>query len=630
MNRKMRWGFAVLMAWIATAFVPWAPVFRPEYCEQQTHWAFARHWQYGRDIVFNSGPLGFLGVPMYDPATYPILLLVHLVTFAFSAYVIHLAYLRFIGLSRWNWLYVGCVLIPLCLSPVDYWTPLNCLPFVLGLLLVLLHFCCDDTWETPAKYLLIAGLGFAMWVKSNLGPVLLASIASIAIDEVWRLKRLPRSLIVFGVSLSAGWWLGHQGTENILPNWHYTREFVVGYRDALALWSFTSTVFGLIFLGAVLTTGYCLYRVCLAQIGYRALVPLLMWYFTGYVVFLHGIVRSGGEHMVTSWLTLLSAIIMIGPWVLTHLRRRGLLRIAGLLVIANIAFSLGIAENDRLAVGRLLLVGPRGLAHLLRVGPGGLRANHQRELARLQLAGAALNIRGPAEMPAGNPGILLLTPGLRSRPTIVTIGAITHDLIELNRLFLQSASAPETIVFSPYAIDDNFPTMADSASYVTMATNYRLRLGSGNPLIFEKSTHVRGVHRSELFKKTVHFGQIIELDQVSTLPLWISFDLHPNLLGTVLSNTFKPPPVALEVVVDGRTIRKRLKSLPASGGMLVSPYLEKASDFRDFYSEPSRKILRHRVTALSVVRSEIPILPTTTWFHDRIDVRVATVVFEVP
>src|SRR6185369_9698801 len=34
------------------------------------HYAFQRHWQFGRDIVFTFGPYGFVYTRMFDPDTY--------------------------------------------------------------------------------------------------------------------------------------------------------------------------------------------------------------------------------------------------------------------------------------------------------------------------------------------------------------------------------------------------------------------------------------------------------------------------------------------------------------------------------------------------------------------------------
>ena len=274
MNRPKQILSAILLIWLGLAFVPWAPRFKPQFWEQQTHWAFADHWRYGVDIVLQYGPWGFWGVPMYHPVTFPILLFVHLLAFGISVYVIRALSVRLVGHKGQEWLHASAVFLPLCLNPVTYYSPLLHLPFLLALALVLLHFGCEDCWEVPCKYLLIGGLGFSMWIKANLGPALLVTILSIAVDEIWRLRRVPRSLLTFVTTFSAAWWLGHQKFNTLGAYWHYIREFIAGYRGAASLWSFSSTVFALVFATTLLTVGMVLYNACRSRMGGRAVIPV--------------------------------------------------------------------------------------------------------------------------------------------------------------------------------------------------------------------------------------------------------------------------------------------------------------------------------------------------------------------
>ncbi|MGF7210515.1 hypothetical protein GGE65_005122 [Skermanella aerolata] len=68
----------VLLVTLVILCVPWSPWMPSAGLDPSwvfvLHHAFAEGWQWGKDIVFTFGPLGFNYAGMYHPATYSIML----------------------------------------------------------------------------------------------------------------------------------------------------------------------------------------------------------------------------------------------------------------------------------------------------------------------------------------------------------------------------------------------------------------------------------------------------------------------------------------------------------------------------------------------------------------------------
>lgn len=633
-------ALAALSILIGIALVPWAPPFRPDYCEQQLHWAFAKHWRYGSDIAFHSGPLGFLGSPLYDPSTYPALLVAHLLAVALTAYVLR-------EMSRWvfgefgnEWLHVAAILLPLCLTPVSYYSALLTLPLVLMFALLLLQFAAPNRWEGIAKYVVIAALGLSVLIKSSLGLPLFAGMLCISADEMRCRRRLPLSLLVFLASLSAGWVIGRQELSAVGVYLHFTREFVAGYRDASSLWSLWSSALALLVGAALLLATAALYDNARQRIGRAAAMSVVaVWCLIVYGLFLHGFVRADREHTIHETLALLAVAAVAGPWLVGTQRPTFVQKATRICFATAFAFSFVEALAGHVGFGRLLFTGPRELVTLLRNGPWGLRARYHSELARLQGEGAPLALHRPADMAAGtpvNPGILLLTPGFRPRPTVVSYAATTPDLIDLNRNYLERSDGPANVLFQPYAIDGLYPTLSDSTSLLSLATHYRLLPSSAAgqlrpdslPLIFERRARPAHARLSVVRRQSVRLGETVDLRGITGAPIWLSITLHPNLTGTAFALAFKPLPVAIEAVVKGTRIRKRLATKLAAAGMLLSPYLETAEDFRAFYTAPASGVQFNAVEQISIPTDADPPFSARIWLQNRVDIVLQTVTVE--
>jgi hypothetical protein len=626
MDRSWRFAAWFALVWIVVAFVPWAPPFRPDFAEQQLHWGFVRHWQFGRDIVFNAGPLGFLGIPLYDPATHGWVILTHLAVIALAVLFFHEFARRFIESSAGVWLHAAIVLLPLCLSPVFYWSPLLALPFILIIGLAILHFFAEDRLSEAIRLPLLGVLGLAVWIKASLVAAVLLGVLCIEIDEFWRKRRVPYGLLVFFVSAAAGWLLGRQsGFGNIGICLSYTKEFVDGYRKVMPLWSAASTEYGFLVLLCVLLVAALLFLAGWPRLHWRIAGPLLVWGIVGASLFSHGFIRADGGHMTNAILTLLSCVILIIPVVAKYGRTRGSVWSGGIAATFIVVLVVAISVSKHLPLARLLVSGPQSLVHLLRVAPSGLRQEHVDELKALEHRGNEFHLRGPVESATVNPGLFLMSPGLRSRPTIASYAAVTPVLCDVNRRFLEGAERPSEVLFAPSAIDGNFPTLTDGTALLSLMTHYRMREKHAAGIVFERRESTLRLTMVSRTHRTIRFGETLELGGELEGPLWLSIRFQPTLLGLLIANGFKATPVFLTIGVEGRTIQKKIPTDLAARGMLASPYLETLDDFAAFFADPVALDRRTRVTELKLERGSVPLLPDAPWFHDRIEIDVQSI-----
>src|SRR5438046_1733097 len=83
--RATLWGLYAVAGWFLLLTLP---TFLPEPSSDVSwaavlHYAWAANWQFGRDIVFTYGPLGFLHPGIYMPETWPWFLAYQVVQRAF-------------------------------------------------------------------------------------------------------------------------------------------------------------------------------------------------------------------------------------------------------------------------------------------------------------------------------------------------------------------------------------------------------------------------------------------------------------------------------------------------------------------------------------------------------------------
>lgn len=215
----------------------------------------------------------------------------------------------------------------------------------------------------------------------------------------------------------------------------------------------------------------------------------------------------------------------------------------------------------------------------------------------------------------------------RPRPVIQSYSTFTPELARLNRDFIVSDRAPEFFLVRIETIDERLLTLDDAQvlqllpyryEYVLTERNYQLWRRLPGP--FDAAAHTPKPIRTE----TAKVNQPLALGDLETKPLWASIDLRTSLLGKLRAFLYKPPQVMLNIADTGGSNRDYLMPLPQGrNGFILAPLVNDTVDYMRYASgKPLRWVrsitvkiapsdVKYFAGTARVEFSALPPLPTT-------------------
>jgi hypothetical protein len=235
-NSAVRWlsGLTTL-AYTLSRFLPHPPsghgsvLTLDESWGQTLHLAFAQDLQFGRDIVFTFGPWGILCGGYYPP-TFLVSVMSWVALSLVFWWCLWLMSHHFWKHEAVAWLWmIGC--IGIAGLPVNQNFDVRLDAWVL--LLLFLHFFTDDSAFSLAKILLVASLGWLGLTKFT-GLLMAGGIVLIiATDDVFRRRRFPWMVVVFGFSMLFFWLAAGQNLESLGSFFCNSWQITGGYTEAM-------------------------------------------------------------------------------------------------------------------------------------------------------------------------------------------------------------------------------------------------------------------------------------------------------------------------------------------------------------------------------------------------------------
>jgi hypothetical protein len=184
--------------------------------------------------------------------------------------------------------------------------------------------------------------------------------------------------------------------------------------------------------------------------------------------------------------------------------------------------------------------------------------------------------------------------GLRytPHPVFQSYNAYTPGLQALNKDFFASSDAPEFLIWRFGTIDCRFPTLDDGTALLTILPNYR-RIGeAGDYSLWQRIADVREAPTP----KICHCEQIKlgEWFEVPRRPAWFQVDLVPSVLGRLRSFLSNSGEAFIEVQLQsGIKLRYRLPPACARSGFLLNPLLQSGTDLDSIST--AGKVVRARI-----------------------------------
>lgn len=610
----------VLGLWLALIHLPLPPTTGLDPSWRMAIGYGAEHgWQFGRDIVFTYGPLGYLLASTNSGGLH----LQHLF-WQIGANLIFALSIWSLGRSYTGWrktvYYLYFFTCGLAYNDAVHMIVILFFSFALARERIVAR-----PWQSA---LLAAALAVMSLVKFT--NLMLAGVGITAVLALYLWQKRWRDVIVIsGAFLAAflgGWIAVGQSLANLPAFFINSLSVSSGYVEAMGIdESGVTLACG---LGAALSLaiyfGLSLHRathqpraIALAAIGGAAL--FLNWK--------HGFVRADGHvlaHFIICLFFVCTHPVLLqddGPW----RRAKG-----GLLTLCAAFSIVGVCLNSPVT----LLYAPATLntrivdnAHNL------LLLNELPRNARDQFASAQKMFALPAVKAVVGGGTvdvfgneqayaILNNLKLTPRPALQGYAAYNERLEQLDADFMASPRAPEFVLqkINGNTIDNRMPSLDDSLATRYLYHHYTYIMEDREFLIWKRTAPNPALdQRTLLSTATARFGETITAADRGDVPVWCELDLHPSWLGRIRTFLYKPPLLHL-AVTDGGGNKSvfRLVRGQAACGFLVYPHFMSNYNVVKFQEGGPGP----RIASLAV---ELP-RALQKYYKSRIDVRF----FELP
>jgi hypothetical protein len=176
----------------------------------------------------------------------------------------------------------------------------------------------------------------------------------------------------------------------------------------------------------------------------------------------------------------------------------------------------------------------------------------------------------------------------RPRPVFQSYAAYTAPLTRLNEDFYLSPRAPDYVLMAFSPVEYKFPSLEDGRVLRALLTNYEPVASEAFFLLLKRHS-TTAAKLTLLTAGTVELGSQIDLTQYPAADLWLEVELEPRLLGRFVKFMTRSPVIRLSAwrqTPDGLARITRGRAVPSllSAGFVASPCLLNLDDVRDLYT----------------------------------------------
>jgi hypothetical protein len=533
--------------------------------------------KFGTEIVFPYGPFVFLLIPIYWPGLFWY--------FIVGRLLISVA----VALGSWH-----------LLRSLGLWNPLNgALAFMgLGFLyltgtdgmlilaapLLLYCYALDGPRRLSLATLLLTVAGSLASLTRFSTFLLMGFIVAItlAADIAFR-RRPPLLAMTFIGSLIACWLIAGQSLGTI-PAWISTSfELGEGFTGAMSVgyleWKRIFETVAFLLSGAVLVVAQFLALRTRTRSGWENALYLVGFMLCVYVSYKHGIVRHDGHAIwaavdFVGYSGLLLALLMSPQ---TRTWRHGIAAVALCFVVAlNLQIyssyrSLPDWQQTAAKIKSNLTIMSNPFA-----AEAELRARFDSDLKKFSQAAQLPALTGTVDQWPDNGALAVLSGyNYKPRPMFTSFSVYSKTIGQRNAAFLDSAEAPDHMLFEVATIDGRLPTIDDPLSWVALVKNYDVAdLLTSGLLVLDRRSSPRQISSSAHLDTEIAWDETLTLNTAPGRLVRMQLDAKLTWIGQLLSLAYKPPEIWLEVkYAHGLADRFRLVPENAKLGFILSPVI---------------------------------------------------------
>jgi hypothetical protein len=586
-------------------------------------YAHRHELQFGTDLVWTYGPLGFLTIPDFSPHLAGLRMMTSLIL----SFVVSLG----VSLVAWRLAFLWRCLLLVTFVAWSFPTPLGTDVMLQTGLLCWGILCLAESgpglWIYALTLVLLAV--FATMTKLSSLPAAGLCLAVIACDFAVRGRRALGMSIVLG--FAAGvliLWIALDQSLSRLPAflaraWTISRDYDLDMGNkpnAGVLWRGVLTV--------LCASAIVIFRSLTAFANGGTVSQwrrglLLLWSCALlFLIWKHGFVNVDLWH-VSAFLAVVPMLALAfgalpaknpaaGRW------GRAMALACCCYVFANPVIGL-VSHLDFLSLGSLRL-GAQHVHRLLRPTEYWRQMSQEEQVAlrraelprfRRMIGAATVDVFGYNQSFA-------LYNRLNYRPRPVFQSGVAHSppLMRLNeRFYLSSAAAPDYVLFRLTTEYSKFPPLEDALVLRLLLQNYEPVEAEG-PFLLLKFKSSAPSRLTLLRAGAARLGEPIELKDFGDLDTWLEIRLEPTLLGRIRQFLYKPSQVWLQVECDRSEARQDRFWAPArmlEAGFLASPLVLDNLDVLHLYT--GQAIVRPRAYS---VEADLAGLFYRSPFHFRI------------
>ncbi len=548
--------------------------------------------QFGLDIVFSYGPLGFLNAPASQGYFGTIRVLFSVLWSILVASSAILFFARLHGPPRFLFL-LWVILFPYG----EFLDPYIYLVMSAGVFLILGNEG-QRMWPGIVICFIFAPLAMIKFT------FFLAASSAVVVCCISKLleKKFQSALIIiaaFAAAFVGFWTLSGQEIAHILLWIQNSIEISNGYSRAMAIVPSLATlrlVMAMLVIDAVLAC-YTLYKSDrnVSSISYIIITLLFV-----FLAWKHGFVRADNEHITTflSSFPLLAGIVIATP------RKSpvgtGIFPSIAFSIIIVLSFLVARYENNSGSIPQSLLrthyqkiVSAANRIKVMLSGDMGTFFPNETAVKSAPYFSlptlSRLTERYPVDvMNCTQIFALANEMNFLPRPVIQGYSAYTPYLQQLNGDFIRKQKEPSFVLYHQQTIDDRFPTLDDSAAFNAILRNYLPVAREGDYLLMAKNGS-EPLALAPVHEQILKFGETLDFSGWNNEPIFVSIHMTRTLAGRGTTLLFQEFPLFIIVQTDNGLQRYRYVPIMGELPFLLSPLVEDNDDLLDIYDNSYRK-----------------------------------------
>lgn len=550
--------------------------------------------QFGTEVVFTYGPLGWAMGKTYWGSDWGVLIGWHVVqALVFTAIIFWHAY-RLTGYARVFFFTF------FFLFGVSYQDAIHQIIMAFAGFELMRRNELSWRWSSIAWLVLLVILSLVKFTNLLLGAFLVIVAGALGL---WKTRRASALIMpgAFFALFIVGWAACGQNPLNLPAYFVSSWEISQGYQDVMGLSCPSGQLYRgialaglmLAYLGINLLTSSDRIRTGALTLGVLALL---------YLNWKHGYIRADGHQIGFFYVVL--AVIVASPILFENAPRLRWLRHSLLTVTSVLAVVSGDLVLPGLARGTLDNFQRTfnyhagfflGWNHGREVYEGKWKAernNSDLRKTKETIGSGSVDVLGYEQAIALFNGF-----NYQPRPVFQGYSAYTPYLARLNRDYYTSDRAPDFVLFKSQTLDSRLAMMDDPhvlrllvQRYNYLASEQGFTLWQRKPGPFDAAA----VEPKPLRTTTVKFGESVDLADLAEQPLWAEIDYGFSLLGRLRRFLFRPPVVLIRITDEkGVESLHRLPQPIGRTGFMLNPVIDDMLAYMHAHGgKPSRHAVR--------------------------------------